>query len=121
MFANRCNCECTGEDRIDRQIGQGLVGVVKGPDRILTDLDDPTVYLEMYYKHGEWALREGYSSHVEETMEDLERKMGEGAWNKLSPEEQMDAALEQSKEDVREQRGWGVVTTIPGTIYATLR
>jgi hypothetical protein len=93
---------------------------VKGPDCILTDLDNPTVYLEMYYKHGEWALREGYSSLIEEAMEDLERKMGEDAWNELSPEEQMDTALEQSEENVREHRGWGVVTTISGTIYATL-
>jgi hypothetical protein len=121
MFANRCNCKCTGKDRIDEQIGLGLVGVVKGPDRIVTDPDDATVYLEMYYKHGEWALREGYSSLIEEAMEDLERKMGEDAWNELSPEQQMDAALEQSEEDVREQRGWGVVTTIAGTIYATLQ
>ncbi|KIM81445.1 hypothetical protein PILCRDRAFT_8798 [Piloderma croceum F 1598] len=103
-----------GKDHIDRQIGQGLVGVMKGPDRILSDLDDPTVYLEMYYKHGEWALREGYSSFIKEAMEDLERKMGEDAWNELSREEQMDAVLEQSEEDVQEQRGWGVVTTISG-------
>jgi hypothetical protein len=46
--------------------------------------------------------------------------MGEDEWNELSSEEQMDAALEQSEEDVREQRGWGVVITIAGTIYATL-
>jgi hypothetical protein len=92
---------------------------VKGPDRILTNPDDPTVYLEMYYKHGEWALREGYSSLIEEAMEGLEREMGEDTWNELSLKEQMDAALEQS-EDVQEQRGWGVVTTIPGTIYAML-
>jgi hypothetical protein len=49
MLANRCNCECTSKDRIDEQIGQGLVGVVKGPDRILMTLR----YLEMSYKHGE--------------------------------------------------------------------
>jgi hypothetical protein len=93
---------------------------VKGPDRILRNPDDPTVYLEMYYKHGEWALREGYSSIIEEAMEGLEREMGEDAWNEISSKEQMDAALEQSEEDVREQRGWGVVTTIAGTIYAML-
>jgi hypothetical protein len=91
---------------------------VKGPDRIL--MDDPTVYLEMYYKHGEWSLKEGYSNLIEEAMDKLEREMGEDEWNELSSEEQMDAALEQSEEDVREQRGWGVVTTIAGTIYATL-
>jgi len=93
---------------------------VKGPDCILTDLDEPTVYLEMYYKHGEWELNQGYSSYIDEAMDTLEREMGEDKWNELSAKEQMDAALEQSEEDVREQRGWGVVTTIPGTIYATL-
>ena len=120
MLTNRCNCGCTGKDHIDEQIGQGLIGVMKGPDWILMDLDNPTVYLKMYCKHGEWALMEGYLSLIEEAMEDLERKMGEDAWNELSPEEQMDAALEQSKEDVWEHCGWGVVTTISGTIYAML-
>jgi hypothetical protein len=111
---------CTGKESIDEQIDHGLVGVVKGPDRDLVDLDEPTVYLEVYYKHGEWALREGYSHLIEEAMEDLARKMGAEEWNKLSAEEQMSAALEQNEEDVREQNGWGVVARIAGTIYARL-
>jgi hypothetical protein len=74
----------------------------------------------MYYKHGEWELKEGYSNLIDEAMEDLEREMGEDEWNEWSPKEQMDAALERNEENVREQRGWGVVTTIPGTIFATL-
>jgi len=78
------------------------------------------VYLEVYYKHGKWALRQGYSNLIDDAMEDLETKMGVDKWDELSPEEQMDAALEQSEEDVREHRGWGVVTTIPGTIFAIL-
>jgi len=75
MLANRYNFKRTGKDHIDKQIGLGLVGVVKGP--IVSDRSGwPTVYLEMYYKHSEWALREGYSSLIEEAMEDLERKWG---------------------------------------------
>ncbi|KIM81443.1 hypothetical protein PILCRDRAFT_8795, partial [Piloderma croceum F 1598] len=72
-----------GKERIDKQIGHGLVGVVKGPDHSLMDLDEPTVYLEMYYKHGEWALREGYSNLIEKAMDELEREMGEDEWNEL--------------------------------------
>jgi hypothetical protein len=64
------------------------------------DLDKPTVYLEVYYKHGEWALREGYSHLIEEAMEDLAWKMGADEWNELSAKEQMSAALEQNEEDV---------------------
>jgi hypothetical protein len=116
-FVNKYDSECTGKERIDKQIGHGLVGVVKGPNH---DLDGPTVYLEMYYKHGEWSLKEGYSNLIDNAMDKLEREMGEDEWNELSEDEQMDAALEQSEEDVLEQRGWGVVTTIAGTIYATL-
>lgn len=93
---------------------------MKGPDRILMDLDEPTVYLEVYYKQGEWALREGYSHLIEEAMEDLAWKMDADEWNELSAEEQMDFALEQNEEDVREQNGWGVVARIAGTIYAML-
>jgi hypothetical protein len=78
------------------------------------------VYLEVYYKHGEWALKDGYSELIDDAMEKVERKMGEDEWNDLSPEEQMEAALEQSEDDVEKQRGWGVVADIPGTIYATL-
>jgi hypothetical protein len=94
---------------------------VKGPNILVEDLRGPTVYLEMYYKHGEWALREGHSNLIDDVMEDLEREMGEDEWDELSPEEQMEAALEQSEDNVREQRGWGVVRTIPGTIFATLQ
>jgi hypothetical protein len=43
----------------------------------------------------------------------------EDEWNELSSDEQMDTALERS-EEIREQREWGVATTIAGTIYATL-
>jgi hypothetical protein len=74
----------------------------------------------MYYKHGEWALKEGYSSLLDNAMEYLERQWGEEEWNELSEEEQMEAALERSEDDVDKQRGWGVVETFPGSIYAIL-
>lgn len=103
------------------QRGTGLVGIVKGPDLpFVTDLDEPTVYLELYYKGGEWKLRDGRSVYMEEAMDDLESKMGSDKWNKLCKAVQIEVALEQSKEDVREQRGWGVVELILGTIYAKL-
>ena len=107
-----------GKDRIDKQIGSGLVGIIKGPR--FDHTDGPTVYLEMYYKRGEWKLTEGYSTLLDDAMEYLEREMGEEEWNELDEDEQMEVALEQSSEDVDRQRGWGVVETFPGEIYATL-
>jgi len=107
-----------GKERIDNQRGHGLVGIIQGPR--FNHTDEPTVYLEMYYKHGEWALKEGYSSLLDNAMEYLERQWGEEEWNELSEEEQMEAALERSEDDVDKQRGWGVVETFPGTIYAML-
>jgi hypothetical protein len=79
------------------------------------------VFLEMYYKNGEWALREGHSDLIDEVMEDLKREMGEDKWDELSDGHQMDIALEQSEENVKNQCGWGVVTTITGTIFSTLK
>ena len=107
-----------GEERIEKQRGHGLVGIIKGPR--FDHEDVPTVYLEMYYKHGEWELKEGYSRLLEDAMDYLERKWGEDEWNELSEDEQEEAALERSKEDVDNQRGWGVVETFPGKIYAML-
>ena len=76
------------------------------------------VYLEMYYKHGEWDLKEGDSSLLDDAMERVERDMGSEAWDALDEDEQMEAALERSSQDVDEQRGWGVVESFPGEIYA---
>jgi hypothetical protein len=76
------------------------------------------VYLEMYYKHGEWQLEQGYSSLLDDAMEDAEREMGSDEWDELDEDEQMEAALERSGQDVAEQKGWGVVETFPGRIYA---
>jgi hypothetical protein len=77
-----------------------------------------TVYLEMYYKHGEWQLKEGYSSLLDDAMERVERDMGPDDWDELDEDEKMEAALERSSQDVEDQRGWGVVETFPGRIYA---
>jgi len=107
-----------GKERIDKQIGHGLVGIIKGPR--FNHTDSPTVYLEMYYKHGEWELKEGYSTLLDDTMDYLERQMGEDEWNELDEDKQMEAALERSSDDVDQQRGWGVVETFPGRIYAVL-
>ena len=105
-----------GTQRIDDQIGHGLVGIIKGP-RFKTK-NSPTVYLEMYYKHGEWALQEGYSSYLDDAMRRVEREMGEEEWDELDEDEKMEAALERSGQDVEEQEGWGIVETFPGRIYA---
>ena len=106
-----------GLERIEDQIGHGLVGIIKGPR--FEQKGTSTVYLEMYYKHGEWQLKEGYSSLLDDAMERVEREMGSDEWYALDQDEQMEAALEQSSQDVEDQRGWGVLETFPGRIYAT--
>jgi len=94
------------------------VGVVKGPNRPTRSLDEPAVYLEVYYKYGEWDLREGTSEYIDQAMGRLEQKMGEEEWNALSAEVQKEAAIKLSILDVENQRGWGVVKEIAGTLVA---
>ena len=72
----------------------------------------------MYYKHGQWQLKQGYSSLLDDAMERVEREMGSDEWYALDQDEQMEAALEQSSQYVEDQEGWGVVETFPGRIYA---
>jgi len=123
------------EELVDRLLEIGMhmvyfwpcIGGAAGRGRNVTDMWSridkqvgPTVYLEMYYKHGEWALKEGYSTLLDDAMEYLERQMGEEEWNELDQDEQMEAALERSSDNVDEQRGWGVVETFPGRIFAIL-
>ena len=105
-----------GLERIEDQIGHGLVGIIKGPR--FEQKGTSTVYLEMYYKHGEWQLKEGYSSLLDDAMERVERDMGSDEWDELDEDEKMEAALERSSQDVKDQEGWGVVETFPGRIYA---
>lgn len=109
-----------GTERIDNQVGQGLVAVVKGP-RSGTECDD-CVYLEMYYKHGEWNVSQGWSRYIDEALEELEREMEkDGAlkdWEDMSEEDQEDLALERSQKNVEDQLGWGAVLMIPGRIVA---
>lgn len=106
-----------GHERIERQIGHGLVAIVKGPARRIPSIDEPTVFLEMYYKHGEWNLSQNGSRYIDDAMMDLEREL-RGEWDDLSPKEQFDEAMERSVQNVEYQRGWGVVTRIAGTILA---
>ncbi len=109
-----------GSERIRDQVGQGLVAVVKGPR---SDSEcDTCVYLEMYYKHGEWNVSQGWSQYIDEALEELEREMEKDGslkeWEDMSEEDQEDLALERSREKVDNQRGWGAVLMIPGEIVA---
>ena len=92
-----------GLERIEDQIGHGLVGIIKGPR--FEQKGTSTVYLEMYYKHGEWQLKEGYSSLLDDAMERVERDMGSDEWDELDEDEKMEAALERSSQDVEDQEG----------------
>ena len=96
-------CGGVGLERIEDQIGFGLVGIIKGPR--FEQKGTSTVYLEMYYKHGQWQLKQGYSSLLDDAMERVEREMGSDEWYALDQDEQMEAALEQSSQDAEDQRG----------------
>ena len=91
---------------------------MKGPDRSVCSINEPTVYLEMYYKRGEWALSQNGSTYIDDAMIEVKRELGEEEWNDLSPEEQKDEAMRWSKRNIENQQGWGVVTEIAGTIVA---
>ena len=97
-------------------MGHGLVGVIKGPR--VEQTGDSMVYLEMYYKHGEWDLKQDFSTLLDDAMERVERDMGSEEWDALDEDEQTEAALERSSQDVDEQRGWGVVESFAGEVYA---
>jgi len=105
-----------GIERIQDQIGHGLVGIIKGPR--FQKARSRTVFLEMYYKYGEWELKEGHSSLLDDAKRRIEREMGEDEWDELDEDEKMEAALKLSGQDVADQEGWGVVKTFPGRIYA---
>jgi len=109
-----------GTERIDNQVGYGLVAVVKGP-RHMTE-SSSCVYLEMYYKHGEWSVAQGRSSYIDEALEELEREMEKDGnldeWEEMSEEDQEELALERSQENVDNQRGWGAVLMVPGRLVA---
>jgi len=74
------------KNAIDKQRGYGLrLASWKGPIVSWRIWTKPTVYLEMYYKHGEWELNQGYSSYIDEAMDTLEREMGEGQVEWVEP------------------------------------
>ena len=109
-----------GSERILNQVGHGLVAVVKGP-RSASDTDS-CVYLEVYYKHGEWSLGRGGSRYITEALDELEREMEKDGmleeWEEMSEEEQEELALERCQENVDNQRGWGAVLMVPGRLVA---
>ena len=109
-----------GFERIQNQVGSGLVAVVKGP-RFRTE-SDSCVYLEVYYKHGEWNVSQGSSRYIDEALDELEHEMEKDGmlqeWQDMSEEDQEDLALERCQENVDNQRGWGAVLMVPGFLIA---
>lgn len=105
-----------GSEQIRDQRGHGLVAVVKGP-RFETE-SNSCVYLEVYYKHGEWSVSEGWSTYIDEALVELERKMNKDEWENMSEEDREDLALEKCQKDVKDQRGWGAVLKVPGRLVA---
>lgn len=110
----------TGSERIHNQVGYGLVAVVKGPR--FSVQSDSCVYLEVYYKHGEWNVTQGWSRYIDEALDELEHEMEKDGrleeWNDMSEEDQEDLALERCQENVNNQRGWGAVLMVPGSLVA---
>jgi hypothetical protein len=82
----------------------------------------PCVYLEVYYKYGEWNVRQGISEYIDDAMDELEREMEKDGmlkeWESMAEEEQEDLALEKCQNNVDKQRGWGTVLRVPGTLVA---
>ncbi len=109
-----------GSERIQNQVGHGLVAVVKGP-RFRTE-SDSCVYLEVYYKHGEWNVSQGWSTYIDKALDQLEHQMEKDGmlqeWEDMSEEDQEDLALERCQENVDNQRGWGAVLMVPGSLVA---
>jgi hypothetical protein len=107
-----------GSERIEAQRGHGLVAVVKGPP--YESEFGPCVYLEVYYKHGEWRVSEGMSKYVVEAMGEIEQEMDKNGmldeWEDMSEEDQEDLALERCKNNLDAQRGWGAVLRVPGSL-----
>jgi hypothetical protein len=109
-----------GSERIQNQVGHGLVAVVKGPR--FDSESDSSVYLEVYYKYGEWNVSEGWSRYIDEALVELEHEMEKDGmlheWENMSEEDQEDLALERCRENVNNQRGWGAVLMVPGSLVA---
>lgn len=107
--------------RIENEVGYGLVAVVAGPTYGSQVDSGEYVYLEQYYKHGEWAISTYGSDYLDQAMQEKMQELGEKEWNQLSDDEKMDAALERSEADVSDQRGWGVTQAVPGILVAQAR
>jgi hypothetical protein len=109
-----------GSQRIDNQIGFGLVAIVQNSQKSANY--NSCVYLEVYYKHGEYNIAQWRSNCIAEAMDELEREMEKDGmldeWEDMSEEEREDEALERCQKNVDEQRGWGAVLKVPGVLVA---
>jgi hypothetical protein len=92
----------------------GLVAVVKGPS--IDTGSGPSVFLEMYYKYGEWDVSTWGSEYFDDAMDEIEQEMGEEEWEDMSELHKEDMALERCQENVNNQQGWGAVLKIPGRL-----
>jgi hypothetical protein len=96
------------------------VAVVKGPRNEIQR--GPCVYLEVYYKHGEWSVSRGMSKYIRDGMDELEGEMEKDGmleeWEDMSQQEKEDLALKRCQDNVDEQQGWGAVLRVPGILVA---
>ncbi|KAL8278863.1 hypothetical protein RQP46_008734 [Phenoliferia psychrophenolica] len=100
----------------DNQAGSGLVAIIEGSREACFD-SQHTVYLEMYYKHGEYSLSEGYNDCLETALKALQAEWQEkDEWEEWDEEDKWELAMAQSKQDVAEQKGWGVVRAWEGRL-----
>lgn len=100
---------------MSKNYGPGLVAIIEGSGRDADFGDEDIVYLELYYKHGEWAVSSGYSellSRVEETLAD------DDEFDLLEECDQWDQLICLSKKQLDDREGQGVAATFQGTIYA---
>lgn len=110
-----------GSERIKKRIGQGLVGVVKGPQYEALQ-PGPSVYLEVNRELCEWNLKELRSVYIDNAIKELRRekeKENNGElhkWEKMSEREQEVWALERCKRNVDEKKEWGAVLKVPGVL-----
>ena len=96
------------------------MAVVKGPQD--QTHFGPCVYLEVYYKHGEWSVTQGTSRYIKEAMNELEDEMEKDGmleeWDKMSQQKVEHLALERCQQNVDDQKGWGAVMRVPGILVA---
>ena len=77
------------------------------------------MYLGMYYKYGEYEISENFSGHLQEAMREAEQEVDEEEWDAMDEEEQWDAAMARSIQNVKRKEGWGVVDAWEGELVAS--